>query len=491
MSTALLALRLGLAAVLLFAAAAKLLDRKAMRRAVTDLGLPASLAAPIAFLLPIAEAGTAALLIPGSTALVGAAAAILLLGAFTALLAMNLAKGRRPNCNCFGQAASEPISPATLVRNGALLAAALAVFVGDMTPVSPSSWAASRLGDSDEFAPWVVAIVLLLVAQLLGIVLIARRGGVASAAPTPSPHDGATADTEDAAVGLPVGTTAPEFALPGTDGDVRTLDGFLAAQLPLLLLFTDPHCGPCAALMPDVARWQHAYAERARIVVLSRGDPDQVRAKAEEYDLADVLVDADASVAQAYNYRGTPGAVVVSPEGIVASDLASGTDDIRSLVVAHFGSDVVVAGGVSGEDLTVGDEAPLFTLPSTHDHPVSLEHYRGRMVLLVFWDTTCGYCLRMLPELRQWEAEHPDGPNVLLVSTGSVPELRAQGWQSHVLVDEGRAIANVYGAAGTPMGVLIDAEGRIASELAVGAEEVLTIAERGARLTELASAFPG
>jgi hypothetical protein len=37
-------------------------------------------------------------------------------------------------------------------------------------------------------------------------------------------------------------------------------------------------------------------------------------------------------------------------------------------------------------------------------------------------------------------------------------------------------VGRLFGATGTPMGVLVDAEGKIASELAVGAPAVLALA---------------
>ncbi len=48
--------------------------------------------------------------------------------------------------------------------------------------------------------------------------------------------------------------------LSGLHGDTATLESLLAPGHPLLLLFTDPGCGPCTALMPEVAQWQSAHA---------------------------------------------------------------------------------------------------------------------------------------------------------------------------------------------------------------------------------------
>ena len=47
---------------------------------------------------------------------------------------------------------------------------------------------------------------------------------------------------------------------------------------------------------------------------------------------------------------------------------------------------------------------------------------------------------------------------------------------SPVLLDQQFAVGRAFGASGTPSAVLVDAEGKVASEVAVGAPGVLEIA---------------
>jgi hypothetical protein len=61
---------------------------------------------------------------------------------------------------------------------------------------------------------------------------------------------------------------------------------------------------------------------------------------------------------------------------------------------------------------------------------------------------------------------------------GSVEENRAMGLRSPVVLDQQFATMHAFGASGTPSGVLVDEEGKIASQLAVGAPAVLGLAER-------------
>ena len=53
---------------------------------------------------------------------------------------------------------------------------------------------------------------------------------------------------------------------------------------------------------------------------------------------------------------------------------------------------------------------------------------------------------------------------------------RALGLKSPVIRDEGFKLGKAFGARGTPAAVLVDAEGRIASTVGVGARDVLALA---------------
>ena len=69
----------------------------------------------------------AAALIPAASAWWGALGALALLLLFVAGISINLARGKKPECHCFGQLHSAPAGWRTLARNGAL--AAIAGFV--------------------------------------------------------------------------------------------------------------------------------------------------------------------------------------------------------------------------------------------------------------------------------------------------------------------------------------------------------------------------
>src|SRR4051812_27003607 len=70
----------------------------------------------------------------------------------------------------------------------------------------------------------------------------------------------------------------------------------------------------------------------------------------------------------------------------------------------------------------------------------------------------------------------PRAPKLVLISGGTEEQARALGLRAPILLDEMGATARAYGANGTPMAVLVDATGRIASKLVGGAPGCLALA---------------
>ena len=98
-----------------------------------------------------------------------------------------------------------------------------------------------------------------------------------------------------------------------------------------MLLFTDPECGPCSALLPEVGRWQRA--EDLALALISRGGPEENRAQADEHGLTNVVLQEDWEVSEAYGVVGTPSAVFVSPDGAIGSAVVAGSEAINGLVL--------------------------------------------------------------------------------------------------------------------------------------------------------------
>jgi peroxiredoxin len=138
----------------------------------------------------------------------------------------------------------------------------------------------------------------------------------------------------------------------------------------------------------------------------------------------------------------------------------------------------------AAQGLPMGSPAPAFELPDLSGERRSLADFSGQPRLLVFFNPRCGFCSRMAADLAGLPVDGRSGaPVPLVVSTGDAEENRRffteHGVRCPVLLQEKMEVAGHYGCHGTPMGYLLDAEGRIAGEMAVGAEALLALA-RGA-----------
>jgi peroxiredoxin len=511
MDAALLIARLVLAALFSLAGVAKLSDLKGSRQAIIAFGVPSAIAAPLGLLLPLAELTVAATLLPSSTAWWGALGALALLSLFLVGITYNLARGRKPDCHCFGQLHSAPAGWKTLVRNGVLAAVAgFVIWEGYEGGAGPSalSWlealsAAQLLGLLGG-----VLVLALLVGQWVFLVHLLRQNGrllvrlealeasvAAGGSVAPSQNGTPTHQAE----GLPVGSAAPDFSLSGLHGETLTLEALRSSGKPVMALFTDPDCGPCNAMLPDVGRWEEEHAQKLTLALVSRGEVEENKTKASEHGLKNVLLQKDWEVSGSYEVRGTPSAVLIAPDGKVATPVAGGAEGIRGLLSYAVGERAQLpmqpqqpqaqgqpcpnCGKVHAASPTVpaaqkvGEEAPEVKLPNLEGHTVELADFRGEQTLVLFWNPGCGFCQQMLPNLKEWEANSPeDAPKLLVVSAGAEEANKEMGLTSPVLLDQQFAVGRAFGASGTPSAVLVDAEGKVASEVAVGAPGVLELA---------------
>lgn len=478
----LLIARLVLCGVFTVAAWGKLTDREGTRAAVVGFGAPERAVGALALGIPIVELIAAALLLPARTAEAGAIVGIGLLIVFSLAIAVNVAHGRAPECHCFGQLHSAPAGPKTLARNGVLMAAALLVLVGGGGP-SAVAWI-GRLHDSALVAVVAgVAIGALAVGGALAFVTLLRSYGRALVRLERLERAVREAGIEvegEAAPGLDVirpqrglqpGTPAPRFTATEVAGASVSLDDLLTLRHPVMLVFASPNCGPCAAMMPEVAAWQREHADRLTVAVASDGSLAEVRSKAEQFDLLHVLHDEDNELYGAFQANGTPGAVLIGGDGAIASYVASGRDAIEDLM-----HEVLDAPG-----LPVGAPVPALELVGFDGDPVALARGSDVDTLVLFWNPDCGYCRAMHEDLLAWEAgANGQSPRLVVVSSGDPERTREDGFTSTVLLDPEFSAGDAFGAGGTPSALLLGADGRVASGVAVGAQGVLGLAHRSA-----------
>jgi peroxiredoxin len=314
-------------------------------------------------------------------------------------------------------------------------------------------------------------------------------------APAPAP---AAAQNGNSIITL--GQPAPDFNLPDLSGKQVRLADLKGSET--LLLFWNTGCGFCKQMLDDLKTWEaDRPGDAPKIVVFSSGPTADIQAMGLR---STVIPDPSFTYGPRFGANGTPMAVLLDAQGTVASSVAAGAPSVLALAKGEAqdtGGQIVPlqdsvpqgnGNGAMPAGTKPGDAAPTFQLQDLNGRTVKLSDFHGRDTLVLFWNTGCGFCQRMLPDLKSWEASRlPGSPEVVLVSSGSADELRAMGVRSTVLLDPNFTVGPSYGANGTPMGVLVDAEGKIASDVAAGADAVFALANAGAGAAGVPSAAAG
>ncbi|HQU82680.1 MAG TPA: redoxin domain-containing protein [Pyrinomonadaceae bacterium] len=479
MEAILLLIRIILSAVFITAGIGKLLDLEGSEKAVKDFGVPENLAKPFAVLLPIAEILLGVLLLFTSVSWFGAVGSFLLLAVFIGGMLWQMKQGNAPDCHCFGAIHSEPVSAKSLIRN--IVFAILALFL----VISRENQGASFADLRGEMA--IQLILGLAVVGFLGAIIfylkkiseqqtqIMRRIELLEIIS----HEGGETKREDVQFpteGLPIGAPVPDFAGENLKGRTTEFEHLLMLGKPLLFFFVGPNCASCTALLPEIEAWEKELKGKVNFVFVSNGNAKENSAKFGEN--REILLQKAQEIGKFFGALWTPTAVLVNADGTIASRLATGDAAIRELVAKVKNAEnidgmIYAANGDIANSELLGAEVPAFSASDVSGKNVSSEDLKGKRTLLTFWSLTCGWCGQMLGDLREWDKTRGLAePNLLLVSSGDAERNRELGFRGTVLIDDEKALPQSLKMDATPSAVLIDEDGKIVSEIAVGAQNI-------------------
>jgi peroxiredoxin len=295
--------------------------------------------------------------------------------------------------------------------------------------------------------------------------------------------------------GLAIGAPAPDFELPDLRGQRRSLSHFRGNDV--LLIFFNPKCGFCSQMAADLAALPIGPGqERAVPIVISTGDAEENRKLVEQYGIrCVVLLQEQMEVASQYGAQGTPMGYRIDGEGRIASELAIGAEPLLQLATSvpvqrgdkvngrskKYGkSDPSLARSrFNRNGLKAGAQAPDFRLPRIDGGELSLADFRGTRVLLVFSSPDCGPCDELAPRLQDIQSERMD-LQVLAVSRcdveANVAKASKLGLTYPIVLQKQWEISLKYAMFATPIGYLVDEEGILASDVAVGVGPILALA---------------
>jgi len=114
-----------------------------------------------------------------------------------------------------------------------------------------------------------------------------------------------------------------------------------------------------------------------------------------------------------------------------------------------------------------GGPAPAFTLASRAGQDVSLQQYRGNVVMINFWASWCGPCRQEMPLLESIYKKYNKmgftmlGVNVEPDSNAANDWLKATPVSFPILYDRDSKVSKLYDVAGMPSTVIIDRSGKV------------------------------
>jgi peroxiredoxin len=297
--------------------------------------------------------------------------------------------------------------------------------------------------------------------------------------------------------GLPIGTPSPDFELPDLAGVRRKLSQFRGQDV--LLIFFGPKCGFCTEMAADLAALTaDGSGGRPIPIVVTNGGVDENRKLVERFGIrCVVLLQEKMEVATQYRAQGTPMGYRIDAEGRTASELAVGSEPLLRLAAAQApprpapsanGIGPVPKGKqphpslarsrINRSGLKAGAVAPEFRLPLVGGGELALADLRGRRVLLVFSDPNCGPCDELAPRLQEVHLGRPD-LRVLVISrrdaevTGA--KSKALGLTFPIVMQRQWEVSLPYGMFATPIGYLIDEDGILVKDVAVGIGPILAL----------------
>jgi len=138
--------------------------------------------------------------------------------------------------------------------------------------------------------------------------------------------------------GPKAGNPAPGFRLPDLSGRTVSLEDYRGRKV--LLVFTDPHCGPCDQIAPELARLHRQHQENGlALVMVGRGDAEENRKKARQNGFEfPVVLQKKWELSKQYGIFATPVAFLINEEGVIARDVATGADAILELAQRGLGN---------------------------------------------------------------------------------------------------------------------------------------------------------
>ena len=115
-----------------------------------------------------------------------------------------------------------------------------------------------------------------------------------------------------------------------------------------------------------------------------------------------------------------------------------------------------------------GVEAPDFTLNDINGNPFTLSSLRGKYVILDFWGSWCGWCIKGFPEMKQYYQKYKGKFEILGVDCSDTEEAWKKAvnenqlpWLHVFNPQDNKNLQESYGITGYPTKIIVGPDGKI------------------------------
>jgi thiol-disulfide isomerase/thioredoxin len=289
-------------------------------------------------------------------------------------------------------------------------------------------------------------------------------------------------DMEDAGGGDPamklVGTKATNFKLANIAGqpyELKKQEGKI-----VVLDFWATWCGPCVRAMPEyLAAIKELPQDKVQFVAVNQGqtlkevtDFLEIR----EWDVPNVIMDEDMQVAQMFKVSGIPHTVVIGTDGTVewvhTGFTPGGGEELKAniekMIAGTWEREKPAGETISGTDSKlVGTACKEFEMKLLDGTQFKLSDAKGDIVILDFWATWCGPCVRAIPDYLEVMKEL-DAKNVRFIAVNQAENkariekfLESKELKMTVGLDPDSKIGDLFNVESIPQTVIIGPDGKI------------------------------
>ncbi len=129
---------------------------------------------------------------------------------------------------------------------------------------------------------------------------------------------------------------------------------------------------------------------------------------------------------------------------------------------------------ISRNFFTPPRDAIDFTLPDLNGKRINLASMKGKIVILEFWDTYCGWCLKSFEKLQPFYNKHKNDTDIIFLTINTNPSsdekikrrtvqefLFEHKFNFPVLIDNQNIVASAYKLHGVPQTLVIGRDGKV------------------------------